>query len=149
MSAVKEKKLSTSALPSTSTSAGKKRKCSGGGTGATPVSEQSAGPPAKKQLTVSQAGTTGGGGKARIPRFTKDEISIALKGVQPTLWEAREKRDLAEDVPLLVRSGYSVSRKSHFLRRGNQARRPKRKPLRRLQRLQLLVRRRKRRLFTW
>ena len=53
-----EKKLAASASTSTSTSAGKKRKRSGGGTGATPASEQSAGPPAKKQLTVSHAGTT-------------------------------------------------------------------------------------------
>ena len=60
----------------------------------TPASEQSAGPPAKKQLTVSHAGTTGGGGKARAPRFTKDEMEIALKGIQPTFREARDKRDL-------------------------------------------------------
>ena len=80
-----EKKLATSASTSTSTSAGKKRKRSGGGTGATPVSEHSAGPPAKKQLTVSHAGTTGGGGKARTPCFTKEEMEIALKGVEPTL----------------------------------------------------------------
>ena len=37
-----------------------------------------AGPPTKKQLTVNHAGTTGGGGKARAPRFTKDEMEIAL-----------------------------------------------------------------------
>ena len=72
-----EKKLAALASTRTSTSAGKKRKLSGGGTGATPVSEQSAGPAAKKQLTVSHAGTTGGGGKARAPRFTKDEMEIA------------------------------------------------------------------------
>ena len=82
------------ASTSTSTSAGKKRKRSGGGTGATPASEHSAGPPAKKQLTVSHAGTTGSGGKARTPRFTNKEMNIALKGVQPTLREARDKRDL-------------------------------------------------------
>ena len=81
-------------MPSTPTSAEKKRKRSGGGTGDTPASEHSAGPPAKKQLTVSHASTTGGGGKARTPRLTKDEIEIALKGVQPTLLEAREKRHL-------------------------------------------------------
>ena len=89
-----EKNLAASASTSTLTSAGKKRKRSGGGTGATPVSEPSAGPPAKKQLMVSHAGTTGGGVKARTPRFTKDEMEIALKGVQPTLREARDKRDL-------------------------------------------------------
>ena len=82
------------ASTTTSTSAGKKRKRSEGGIGATPASEHSAGPPAKKQLTVSHAGTTGGGGKARTPRFTKEEMEIALKGVQPTLREARDKRDL-------------------------------------------------------
>ena len=86
--------MAASALTSTSTSAGTKRKSSGGGTGATPASEQSAGPPAKKKLTVSHAGTTGGGGKARTSRFTKEEMEIALKGVQPTLREARDKRDL-------------------------------------------------------
>ena len=80
-----KKKLAASASTSTSTSAGKKRKRSGGGTGATPVSEHAAGPPAKKELTVSHAGTTGGGGKARTPRFTKEEMEIALMGVQPTL----------------------------------------------------------------
>ena len=78
----------------TSTSAGKKRKRSGGGTSATPASEHSAGPPAKKQSTVSHFGTTGGGGKARTPCFTKDEMEIAQKGIQPTLREARDKRDL-------------------------------------------------------
>ena len=90
----REKKLAASASTSTLTSAGKKRKRSGGGTGATPVSEHSAGPLAKKQSMVSHAGTTGGGGKARTPRFTKDEMEIALKGIQPTLWEAMDKRDL-------------------------------------------------------
>ena len=80
---------------STSISAGKKRKRSGGGTGATPASEHSAGPPAKKCLTVSHAGTTGGCGKTRTLRFTKDEMEIALKGIQPTLREARNKRDLS------------------------------------------------------
>ena len=79
---------------STSTSAGIKRKRSRGGTGATPAGEHSAGPPAKKLLTVSHAETTGGGGKARTPRFTKEETEIALKGIQPTLRVAREKRDL-------------------------------------------------------
>ena len=43
---------------------------------------------------MSHAGTTGGGGKTRAPRFTKDEMEIALKGIQPTLREARDKRDL-------------------------------------------------------
>ena len=43
---------------------------------------------------MSLAGTTGGGGKARTPRFTKEEMEIALNGVQPTLQEARDKRDL-------------------------------------------------------
>ena len=89
-----EKTLAVSASMSTSTSAGKKRKRSGGGTGATPASEHSSGPPAKKHSTVSHAGTTGGGGKARTPRFTKDEIEIALKGISPTLQEARDKSDL-------------------------------------------------------
>ena len=89
-----EKKLASSESTSTSTSAGKKRKRSGGGTSATPVSEHSAGPPAKKQLTVSHAETTGGGRKARTPRLTKEEMEIAVKGVQPTLREARDKRDL-------------------------------------------------------
>ena len=89
-----EKKLAASALMSASTSAGKKCKHRGGGTGATRASEQSAGPPAKKQLTVNHAGTTGSGGKARTPRFTKDEMEIALKGIQPTIREARDKRDL-------------------------------------------------------
>ena len=89
-----EKKWAASASTSSSTSAGKKRKCSGGGTGATPVSEHSAGPPAKKQSTVSHAGTTGGGRKARTPCFTKDEMDIALKSIQPTLREARDKGDL-------------------------------------------------------
>ena len=85
--------MAASALTSTSTSAGKKHKRSAGGTGATPASEHSADPPAKKQLTVSHAGTTGGGGKTRAPRFTKDEMEIALKGIQPTFREARDKRD--------------------------------------------------------
>ena len=89
-----EKRLAASASTSTLTSAGKKRKHSGGGTGATPTSEHSAGPPAKKQLMVSHAGTTGGGRKARTPCFTKEEMEIALKGVQPTFREARDKRDL-------------------------------------------------------
>ena len=88
-----EKKLGASASSSTSTSAGKKRKRSGGGTGATPVREQSSGPPAKKQLTASSAGTTGGGGKATTLRFSKDQMDDALKGMQPTLREARDKRD--------------------------------------------------------
>ena len=86
--------MAASASTSTSTSAGKMRKHSGGGTGATPASEHSAGPPAKKQLTVSHIGTTGGGGKARTPRFTKDEMEIARKSIQPTVREARDKRDL-------------------------------------------------------
>ena len=91
-----EKKLAASASTSTLNTAGKKCKRSGGGTGATPASKHSAGPPAKKQSTVSHAGTTGGGGKARTPRFTKEEMEIALKGVQPTLREARDKRDLCQ-----------------------------------------------------
>ena len=86
--------MAASESTSTLTSAGKRRKRSGGGTGAIPASEHSAGPPAKKQLTVSHAGTTGGGGKARTPHFTKDEMEIALKGIQPTLGEARDMRDL-------------------------------------------------------
>ena len=89
-----EIKFAASASTSTSTSAGKKRKHSGGGTGATPVSEHSAGPPAKKQLMLSYAGTTGSGGKARTPHFTKEEMEIARKDVQPTIREARDKRDL-------------------------------------------------------
>ena len=89
-----EKKLVASTSMSSSTSAGKKRKRNGGGTGATPASEHSAGPPAKQLLKVSHAGTTGGGGKTRTPHFTKDEMEIALKGIQPTLREARDKRDL-------------------------------------------------------
>ena len=89
-----EKKLAASASTSTLTSAGKKRKRSRGGTGATSASEHSAGRPANKQLTVSHAGTTGSGAKARTPRITKEEMEIALKGVQPTLREAREKRNL-------------------------------------------------------
>ena len=64
------------------------------GTGATPASENSSATPAKKQLMASHAGNTGGGGKERIPRFTKDEMEIAFKGVQPTLREARDKSDL-------------------------------------------------------
>ena len=86
-----EKKLATTASMSTSTSAGKKCKRSGEGTGATPVSENSSAPLAKKQLTASHAGNTGGGRKARTPRFTKDKMAIALKGVQLTLREARDK----------------------------------------------------------
>ena len=43
---------------------------------------------------AGHAGNTGGGGKARIPCFTKDEMKIVLKRVQPTLREARDKRDL-------------------------------------------------------
>ena len=88
--------LAASASTSTSTSAGKKRKRSGGDTAATPVSEHSSGPPAKKQLMVSHAGTTGGSSKARTPCFTKNEMEIALKGIQPTLREARDKRDLCQ-----------------------------------------------------
>ena len=76
-----EKMLATLVSMSTSTSAGKKRKRSGAGTGATPASEHSAGPPAKKQLTGSHAGTTGSGGKVGTPGFTKDEMEIAVKGV--------------------------------------------------------------------
>ena len=75
---------------STSTTAGKKRKLSGGGTVDTHASEHSAGPPTEKQLMVSHAGTIGGGGKARTPHFTKEEMEITLKGVQPTLREARD-----------------------------------------------------------
>ena len=86
--------MAASALTSISTSAGKKCKCIGRGTGATPASEHSAGPPAMKQLTVNYARTTGGGRKARTLHFTKDEMGIALKDVQPTLREARAKRDL-------------------------------------------------------
>ena len=86
--------MAASASRSTSTFAGKKQMRSGGGTGTTPASEHSVGPPAKKQLMVSHVGTTGGGGKARTPRFTKEEIDIALMCVQPTLREARDKRDL-------------------------------------------------------
>ena len=78
----------------TSTSAGKKRKRSGAGTGATPASDNSSAPPAKKQLMADHAGNTGGGGKSRIPCFTKDEREIALKGVQPTPQEARDKSHL-------------------------------------------------------
>ena len=44
-----EKTLAASASMSTTTSAQKKCKRNGGGTGATPMSEQSAGPPARKQ----------------------------------------------------------------------------------------------------
>ena len=89
-----EKKLVASVLTRTSTSAGKKGKRSGGGTGVTPVSEQSSGPPAKKQLMASIAGTTGGDWKARTPRFSKDQMDDALKRVQPTLREAWDKSDL-------------------------------------------------------
>ena len=76
-----EKKLAASASISTSTSAGKKRMRSGGGTCATPASKHSAGPAAKKQLMVSHAGTTGGAGKTRILRFTKHEMEIALYSI--------------------------------------------------------------------
>ena len=79
---------------STSSSAGKKYKYSRGGTGATPVSKNSTVPSAKKQLMVSYAGNIGGGGKARTPCFTKDVMEVALKRIQLTLWEARDKRDL-------------------------------------------------------
>ena len=89
-----EKKFAATASISTTTSVGKMRKRSRGGTGATPASKHSAGPPAKKQLTVSHAGTSGGGGKARTPRFTNYVLEIALKGIQPTLQEVRDKRDL-------------------------------------------------------
>ena len=54
----------------------------------------------------------------------------------------------AGDVALLVISGSSVLRRSHYPRQRNLARRPKRKPQRRLQRLRLLVRQRNRLLFT-
>ena len=87
-------KLAASESTSTSTSAGKMRKRSGGGNGATPVSENSSVPPGRKKLTAGHAVNTGGGGKARNPRFTKDEMEVALKGIQPTLREARDKRDL-------------------------------------------------------
>ena len=63
--------LAALALTSTSTSAGKRRKRSGRGTGASPASADCAGPPAKKQLTVSHAGTTGGGGKTKLPVLPK------------------------------------------------------------------------------
>ena len=95
-----EKKLAASASTSTSTSVGKERKRSGGGTGAITASEHSAGPPANKELMVSHAGTTCGGGKTRTPRFTKDEMKIVLKGIQPTLREARDKRDLCRSCGL-------------------------------------------------
>ena len=80
-----EKTLAALASMSTSTTVQKKRKRSGGGTGATPASKHASGPPAKKQLTASSTGTTGGGRKAKIPRFSKDQLEEALKGVQPTL----------------------------------------------------------------
>ena len=85
--------MHSSASTSTLTSVGKMLKRSGGGIVTSPTGEDSAGSPAKKPLTVSHAGTTAVGGKARTPRFTKDEMEIALKGMQPTLREAREKRD--------------------------------------------------------
>ena len=90
----REKKLAASALASTLTSAGKKRKHSGRDTSATSASEHSAGAPAKKQLMVSYAGTTGSGGKVRTPHFTKEAMEIALNGVQATLREDRDQRDL-------------------------------------------------------
>ena len=86
--------MAASASMSTSSSAGKKRKRRGGGTGATLASENSSAPPAKKQLMAGHAGNTGSGGKVRSLRFTKDEMEIAVKVVQPTLREAWDKRDL-------------------------------------------------------
>ena len=50
------------------------------------------------------------------------------------------------DVALLVISGCSAVKRSHFLQQRNLARRPKRKPLRPLQRLRLLVWQKKRHL---
>ena len=76
-----EKKLAASASTWSSTSTEKQRTRNGGGTGVTPASEHSAGPPPKKQLTVSHAGTTGGCGMARTPRFTKDEIECYTSGI--------------------------------------------------------------------
>ena len=73
------------ASTSTLTFSGKKHKRTRVSTGATPASQNSSAPPAKKELTAGHAGNTGGGGKPRIPPFTKDEMEITLQGVQPTL----------------------------------------------------------------
>ena len=56
-----EKTLAASASMSTSTSARKKRKYSGGGTCATPASENSYALLAKKHMMVGNAGNAGGG----------------------------------------------------------------------------------------
>ena len=45
-------------------------------------------------MTAGHAGNTGSSGKAKTSHFTKEEREIALKRVQPTLREARDKRDL-------------------------------------------------------
>ena len=57
-------KFAASASTSTVTSAWNNCKRNGGGSGATVVIEQSTGPPAKKQLMASNAGTTGAGGRS-------------------------------------------------------------------------------------
>ena len=43
---------------------------------------------------VSHSGTAGSGRMPITPRFTKDKMEIELKGIQPTLREDRNKRDL-------------------------------------------------------
>ena len=70
-----------------------KRKRGGAGASATPATGTSSSdaPPAKRQSTGDK---TAGTGKGNPPRFTKEQMEAALKGVQQTLCEARDRKKL-------------------------------------------------------
>ena len=74
---------------------GNKRKRGGAGGNAAPATADSSAPAEKKQRT---GGTTvrPAGGKGNPPRFSKEQLDEALKGVQATLRDARFKKKLCQ-----------------------------------------------------
>ena len=95
----REGKTSDSA-PTSGPATGKnlKRKRGGAVTGAAAAPAtgtlRSDAPPAKKQSTRAKSEASVGAEKGNPPRFTKEQMEEALKGVQQTLRDARERKKL-------------------------------------------------------
>ena len=70
-----------------------KRKHGGAGNAAAPATETS-NPPTKQQSTGDKFVASAGVGKGNPPRFTKEQTEEALKGVQQTLRDARDRKKL-------------------------------------------------------
>ena len=72
-------------------SSGKNLKRKRGGAGTAAPATGTSDPPAKKQSTGDKSAGTGNGNP---PRFTKEQMEEALKGVQQTLCDARDRKKL-------------------------------------------------------